>query len=317
MKISSLNDIVNGKLQNIPSISFVTQIQIDITKVNEGDAFISSSKEDIIQAVKKGAFAIITTTILDIIDDEIAWIKIDNINNAIGKILRYKLQSVQTKYVAIDTIFYQFLQLFYNKEQNIIILKDDILDDYSALNNTLDTRVIFSTNIEFLKQIGTNVEQQSISSYDINNLITHSLFETTFSYKDKFFERLKLPKLYINYLLEYCTMFGYDLEFKKLSQLQLLKPIFINKSCEVIGNGQSNRFLLCSTDDTISKFEIDHLCKIYNYAKVEVVSIEDMSNNLIININNLSFNALYIKGIKRVELLSLLESNKTNQTLIY
>ena len=91
MQISSILDIVDGSLLNSPSISFIYSIKTNSKKVKEGDLFIVKDLNDIEIAIKNGAFAIILETNSPILDNEIAWIKVKNIDDCIIKLIRYKL----------------------------------------------------------------------------------------------------------------------------------------------------------------------------------------------------------------------------------
>ena len=53
MQISSLIDIIDGRLLNHPSISFIYSFKTDPSKVKEGDLFIAKNLDDIECAVKK------------------------------------------------------------------------------------------------------------------------------------------------------------------------------------------------------------------------------------------------------------------------
>lgn len=91
MQISSILDIVDGSLLNSPSISFIYSIKTNALKVKEGDLFIAKNINEIELAIKNGAFAIILDTNVPIIDNEIAWIKVKNIDISIIKLIRFKL----------------------------------------------------------------------------------------------------------------------------------------------------------------------------------------------------------------------------------
>ena len=67
MQISSLIDIIGGRLLNSPSISFIYSFKTDPSKVNEGDLFIARTINDIPLAVQNGAFAIVTQEVHPII----------------------------------------------------------------------------------------------------------------------------------------------------------------------------------------------------------------------------------------------------------
>jgi ferrochelatase len=316
MKISSLTDIVEGKLLNTPSISFITQIQTDIKKVNEGDAFISNNKEHIETAVLKGAFAILSTKIKNIIDSEIAWIEVDELKTAIAKILRYKLIEQSVSYILIDEVFYQFLLLYKTSlPNNTVVLTNNLKKDFNILNNHQAISTIYGTKNEFLEQIGTNIKDQTKYNYKINNFIQHSLFEISFSYKNNFYERIKIPKIYTNAFVKLLKYLNFDIDLKKLNTFDLFKPIFINKRSHIVSNGQTNRFILCSRNKYISTIELNYLKKYYNYGIIKVIDFKKINKNNIPNlISSFKFNALYIKNIDQNRLITILEqNNKVNQ----
>jgi ferrochelatase len=300
MKIASLTDIVEGRLLNTPAISFVTQIQTDIKKVNEGDAFISNNKQHIQEAVLKGAFAIVSTGIKNIADTEIAWIEVDNIESSILKVLRYKLLNKNITFIHIDHIFYHFLLLYKaNINKNILVLSNNTKKNYNLISKNNDKiTVIYSTQRYFLDQISPNVKDETKYSYKIHNFIDHSLFEVSFSYRDIFFDRLHIPFVYINSFIKIYKLCKQDLEIKKLNQLELFKPIFLNKRFQIVPNGQSNKFLLCNKNNNISKKEISYLKKRYTYGKFILLDTKNITKEkLVLKVKQLDFNLLYLKNI--------------------
>jgi len=64
VKISSILDIVDGKLLNSPSISFIYSIKTNPKKVKECDLFIAKDGLSLQEAINNGAFAIICELIL-------------------------------------------------------------------------------------------------------------------------------------------------------------------------------------------------------------------------------------------------------------
>ena len=112
MQISALTDIVEGKLLNKPSISFITQIHTDLKKVNDGDAYFTDSQDDLDKAIIKGVFALIVDFTPKVCDKEIAWIKVDDLNKAKTNILRYQLLQKQIISIHINQIFHHLLTIF-------------------------------------------------------------------------------------------------------------------------------------------------------------------------------------------------------------
>jgi len=318
MQIAALTDIVEGKLLNSPSISFITQSHTNIKKINEGDAFFAKSQDEIEQAIKKGAFAIILDFHSEIIDTEIAWIKVESFHKAASNILRYKLLEHKNKFIYTNKIFFNLLNIFKNKElANVILLKNDLRQDFEVLNALESEKLIFGTNLKLLNAISGDVMVLENEQFEILNLTSHSLFETSFSHKDKFFDKIKLPTVYINDLLQQLELFEYQLDLKKLNNFNLFKPVFLNKSRQIVPYGQTNRFLLASHDEDIARIEISYLKEHYGYADIKILDTLYLSDDEIFkNIKELNFNALYCKNITIDEIIIILEKNYKIDTLI-
>jgi len=318
MQISALTDIVEGKLLNSPSISFITQIHTNIKKVNEGDAFFAKNEKEIEMAIHKGVFAIILNFKTSILDNEIAWIEVENLQKAITNILRYKLLEYKPKFIYTNKIFFNLLCIFKTRELgHVILLKGSLHKDFEILNTLEDDKLIFGTNLEFLNAISGDVLILENKQYIVKNLTSHSLFETSFSYKDKFFHKIKLPTVYINDLLQQLELFEYNLDLKKLHNFNLFKPIFVNKSKQIVPYGQTNRFILASVDEDIANIEITYLEEHYSYGKIIIINTKHLQSNDIYNkIKNLEFNALYCVGSKIETITEILEQNHIIDTLI-
>jgi ferrochelatase len=318
MQISALTDIVEGKLLNSPSISFITQIHTNIKKVNEGDAFFANDENDIEYAIKKGVFAIIFNFETCITDNEIAWIKVDDFEKAITNVLRYKLLEFNTKLIKTNKIFFNLLGVFKTKElSHVVLLEDNLNDNFEMLYSLDNDKLIFGTNLQFLNAISGDVLVLGNKQYSVKNLTSHSLFETSFSYLDKFFDKIKLPTVYINDLLQQLELFEYSLDLKKLNNFNLFKPVFVNRSKQIVPYGQTNRFILANTDEDIANIEINYLKDYYSYGNIHILNTTNLTNAEIYkSIKNLEFNALYCIGSSIDEITSILEDNHTVDTLI-
>ena len=318
MQISALTDIVEGTLLNSPSISFITQTHTNIKKINEGDAFFAQNQSDIEAAISKGAFAIITDFTPDILDNEIAWIQVEDFLKSVSNILRYKLLEHKNKFIKTNKIFFNLLNIFKNKElANVILLQNDLVKDFEILNSLESEKLIFGTDLELLNAISGDVMILENEQFNILNLTSHSLFETSFSHKDKFFDKIKLPTVYINDLLQQLELFNYQLDLKKLNNFNLFKPVFLNKSKQIVPYGQTNRFILANQDSDIARIEIDYLKEYYSYGDIQILDTLGLSDDEIFyKIKSIDCNALYCKNITIDSVISILERNHKIDTLI-
>jgi len=318
MQISALTDIVEGRLLNSPSISFITQTHTNIKKINEGDAFFAQNQLDIEEAISKGAFAIITDFTPNILDNEIAWIQVEDFLKSVSNILRYKLLEHKNKFIKTNKIFFNLLNIFKNKElANVILLQNDLVKDFEILNSLESEKLIFGTDLELLNAISGDVMILENEQFNILNLTSHSLFETSFSHKDKFFDKIKLPTVYINDLLQQLELFNYQLDLKKLNNFNLFKPVFLNKSKQIVPYGQTNRFILANQDSDIARIEIDYLKEYYSYGDIQILDTLGLSDDEIFyKIKSIDCNALYCKNITIDSVISILERNHKIDTLI-
>lgn len=320
MKISSIVDITGGQLLNSPSISFTSGTHTNIKKVGDGDLFISSNPLLIEEALKKGAFAIIFDCFLDItnLDTEIAWIKVDNINRTITKLLRFKLATKKLKSYSVDFIAYEFLQVLGTTTKNIYFV-NDIFSSLEALQYIDDEDILVSTNTQFLEDIYPKSEHLQINNMKFGNLLIHSIFETSFLYKEEYFYKLRIPYIYLNHLLSIKETFSIEeIDGQKLKNIPFMQPIFINKQNRFVEYGKSNRFILTANNDEIAKIEFEFISIIFKYGKSSFIEAKNLDDDMIFNliIENRS-NCLYFKNITNEKIIDILRKNEIKEQTLF
>ena len=311
MQINSILDIIDGKLLNSPSISFIYSFKTDVNKVKEGDLFIAHNLDDIQIAVQKGAFAIITQNFYPIIDNEIAWIKVNDLNTSIVKLIRYKLAHFNLKAYFCNDVSFELLKIFTNSEKNVKLVLEDISDFISLIDYINDNSIVISNNTELLNKIYPNNHNFEEKKFKISNLIEHSMFESSFTYKDTYFPKVKIPSIYIeDFIRVYNFLNISEFDDSKLRNFNLFKPIFLDKSFNIVEFGKSDKFIIVQNNKSLIANELSYLEKKFSYAKKiyitshydksfseEQIIIEDISK-LKDFIKNQKFNALYISGFK-------------------
>ncbi len=333
MKISSIVDIVSGELLNSPAISSIYSFKADKKKVIEADLFFAKNEDEANIAISNGAFAIVFEGDLRIEDEDIAYIKVDNLELAMKKIIRYKLSNLNLKVFYCIKPTFDLLKIYRNSNDYFLISKN-ISKTFKFLDDIEENDTIFCHDIEILRNIYPNYKnfEKSIKPNDIQNLIEHSLFETTFSYKDRYFYRLKLPSLYIDSFL---NMFLYinkenneqkEFDFSKLKYFYNTKPIFIDKNLQIVEFGKSNKFIICQNSLELIENEALYIQKKYKYAKTtylcnkefldlnnitKISSLDEIQTALI----DVDFNCLYLIGFSYRQTLDYLQKEKNLQTL--
>jgi ferrochelatase len=222
------------------------------------------------------------------------------------------------EYISVDKIFLKILSILKTKTlSNIVLLTNDIFQDFELLKDCDKDTLIFGINSNFLSAIGTDTKTVIHKKYNIKNLTSHSLFETSFSYQSRFFDRLKIPKVYIDTLLQILELFDYSLDLTRLDNSTLFKPIFINKGNKIVNFGQTNQFILANNDIEIANLEIKYLEENYCYGTIKIVNGTNLSEIQILNtIKKSTFNALYFIGLENKTIIKILQKNYKENRLI-
>lgn len=331
MKISSIVDIVDGELLNSPSISFINNISSDANKVKTSDMFIAKNIEDLKIALQNGAYAVIFEKDFEVIDNEIAFIKVKNLELALLKIVRYKLSTLKIKsYFCTDETF-DMLKLYQNNHTKpIFLISKNIEKAFKFIDDIKYGDILISKNKKLLESIYPDSKEfeKKLDENSIKNLIKHSLFELSFSYKDIYFSKLRLSKIYLNSFLNIYDFFKGNIDISKLKLYSNFKAIFIDKDFQPIESGKSDSFIICQTNKNLIPIEIAYLKNEFKYAKTIFVSkykisfldekeqiiinnIEDLKNIL----KNLKFNCVYLIGFTNQESFEFLQNSQKLQTL--
>lgn len=331
MKISSLIDIVDGKLLNSPSISFINSIKTDPNRVKTSDLFIAKSIEDLKIAIENGAYAIIFEKNFEVLDSEVAFIKVENLQMAMIKIARFKLSILKIEaYFCKDETF-DMLKLYQNNHTKpIFLISKNIEKIFKFIDDIKDKDILISKNQKLLENIYPNSKEfeKKIDEKSIKNIIKHSLFEVSFSYKELYFQKLRLAKLYIKSFINIYNFFEKDLDVSKLKLYSNFKAIFIDKNFEPVESGKSDSFIICQANEDLVKNEINYLKNEFKYAKTIVISKSEISylqkseqkiikdiKELKAILKNSNFNCIYLVGFSYKESFEALSSSQNQKTL--
>lgn len=261
MKIETLANLVKGELLNSPFISEVTSFTMDVDEVIRGSCFFVTNSEDIKYAIKNGAYAIVSKNYEKIVDNEIAWIKVDSIKDAILEIFKY--ESLKEKIYFCNEIEEELIEKM-NLNKNVIILKNSN-DLLKALN--INNKFLITSNEEYKSLI----KLEELGSKDIN-LEYVSLFKSKYRGIE-----INLPFVYKEFFARVLNFFNrYNLKYTLEFELDRFKPIFVDYQFNEVEYGSSERVLISGIKN--DKFLFDELNFIIDKTK--------HAKTIIVNENN-------------------------------
>jgi len=269
MRIDNLIKVIDGKLLNLPSVSFIDQIRIDAKKVKRADAFLCLNQDDLQDAINNGAYAIIFSKNFDIIDKEIAWIKVANIEKTIIRYLRYKTVQVSLKIFYCHDIVFQILKQLIN-DKNVIFLDKSLFDNFSKMINAESSSIFISNNKDFTSSINPDITSIGESSKNYINLVKYSLFESDFVINDIYYKNIKIPKIFLHFLnnaINFLQINNIAYSITNIYLQEHFEPVFIDKNLNIKDFGSTNKVLLIEKDLTLISKEIIYLNTYARYAK--------------------------------------------------
>lgn len=331
MQISSILDIIDGRLLNHPSISFIYSIKTNPKKVKEGDLFIVQNQDDVELAIDNGAFALIVDKNIEVQDNEIAWIKVSSLKDAIKRLVRYLLSNKRLTAFYCNSVSYELFNILKKStvHGNIKLIPKDLSKFFKIIDDLEENDTLICSDENILNDIYPVNFDFNTKEYEVDNLIEHSVFETTFSFQERYFSKLKISSLYIKEFLDVYSYLGFDADLNKLKKFNNLKPIFVDKLMNHVDFGRSDKFLIAQDNNDLVLKEVDYLKEKYKYAKVLYLTTDEIDDNRNIDytfINSLDelknflkkvqFNGVYFIGVSYDELFEQISRQVQEPSLI-
>lgn len=267
--LEGLVNLIDGELLNSPFISQINGYSSRAKDIKRGSLFICLNEKDIDLAIKKGAYGILIDKYVNVTDEEIAWIKVDNIEKALCKIVKY--ESLNSKLYFVDEITLDIIKSI-SKDKEVLTLKGNTIEQTTSILNNLD-KEMFSSNEE-IKSSFVNVEE--LKSMDIK-ILKESLFKTEIVFDSVAYD-INLPAVYINEFSKAINFFilnnySYSLNDIKISRFNIN---FVSTELNLMDYGSTNQVIITGLKNDEKFFD-----------ELNFIIKNGHSNILFINKNNL------------------------------
>ncbi len=270
MRLENLLALTQGTLQNQPFVTRFEGISFDAKKVKRGNLFIAFNNSDIDEAILHGAYGIIFDKPTQIADNEIAWIKVGNVNDALMRLLRFHLIEKELDVYETDLITIKLARQIMT-DSNFLVLGRSIKDDFMTLWEVpQNAKVLYCPK---LIDRDTFVASKTLpNAYkDEVTIIEQTLFETSFIFNDIFYERQLLSPFFISYLerlLNFYKMQGINYRLRAFTPIDNFEAVFTNKELSIKEFGASDRVLIFEPDFELIPSQISFLTRQANWAKI-------------------------------------------------
>ena len=334
MRLENVLALTHGSLVNEPFVSTFTNVVFQAKAVKRGDLFLAFDESTIQDAIFNGAYGIIFCKPTQISDSEIAWIKVKSIEDALKRLLRFKLiEKNLVVYECNEIVLKLALQVV--TEPNFITLNGDIKDISNLLWEAEESTTVLFCPTLINRDIFTKTIELSETSFMHINIIEQTLFETSFIYDDIFYERQLISPFFMPYLEILLNLFKnlkINYRLKKFIPIDHFEAVFTNKKFEVKEFGTSDKVLIFEKKCSLVSSEIDFLQREATWAKIvyvmpyneekliaqiankESVLVYKSENEIVNLLKNNSFHFALIIGVDK-EILSKPLNNQAQISL--
>lgn len=323
MKINQIVELMQGELKNIPAVDSFDGVSFSLSGLKKGSLFFARNNNEIDAAVSMGAYGIVYEQEVSINDNEIAWIRVKDLQESLMRLLRFFLLTKEIDAFCLkDREFEIFSQICTDSSTFCHSSDLEVLLE-KIFNSNLDIKhIVFpeSKPLEYLLDFTPSIVPQK-SDIDVR---VATLFDMRFYYKLSQYH-LYLPVLFINDLkavLYFCETYHIDFDLNLFSKLESVCPNFIDFTPKLLEYGESERVVIAQEQFLEFKRYAEYIASNGKWGKVMLfvpqecceefllpaVKYQD-NEELIKLLGKEQFNFGLIFGIKNEVLIELLKNN--------
>jgi len=245
MKIEDILNLTEGKLTNTPKVQAIGAATVYYSKVEHGDLFFSSNQEEIDKAIENGAYAIVyDDEKLIKKDDEIAWIKVSNIQLAAFKLIRYVVIRKEAKFYLLSEHEITFLKMVIQHKGNVSFIPNDWRKAFEQILNS-DGTLFVGTDKELMQLIKPDIEKinREVDGY----LISDTLFKSTFKVDGFVYQEKELIPFHLEYLLravDFCNLHDLPYTMDRIKYTKHFLPVFIDSKLRSTQASKSDKVVI-------------------------------------------------------------------------
>ena len=278
VNLLNLTRIVNGTMLNNPAISAVESFAIEPAKVAKKGAFIAlgANERDVRTAIDNGAYAIIFDNNFKPLNDEIAFIKVENLCSALVRLIKFLGEIWRHGFVLINGVQSEILR-YTSVPKNLMFAPRSKGELFISLMNAKEKNTYFTTDAELLQSLGISPATIPASD-DFRLLYGGSIFYSSFVFGGLYYSNLIFPQLFLPELcgvIEYLSRKNIPFKFQSLSAFGHFEPIFVDRFFNVSSLGGSYRAFIAESDPELFAREAEFLCAKFREKIIVCASWED------------------------------------------
>lgn len=312
MRLENILALTKGTLHSNPNVTLFENLAFDVSKVKRGSLFVAYAPSDIKEALANGAYGILFDKPTQMGDSEVAWIKVESIDEALKRLLRFYLLEKELLVYACDPITLH-LASSVSTPSNFCPVEGTMAQVWEKLWPLEKKSVVLYSQALTDPEIFIETSQLIRAQENTITIIEQTLFETSFIHNDTFYERQMLSPFFIPYLehlLFFYTFMRIPFQLKSFGKMGHFIPVFTNSRLEIKEFGSSERVVIFEPFLELIDEQRDFLHLQASWAKILYFVPDTMRSSITIGIDNILFYRY------PEEILTLLQTNDFHFALV-
>ena len=243
MNISSLNELLQTQIINEGSPSSVLGFARKLSQLKNGYAFFSNDDEEIKEAVKLGAFVIVSEKDCEIIDKEVFYLQAKSLKKSIAKLLRFLSEEKKIEFLLCKGLELDFCEAF-----GVKVLNGELLEDFDTLISAKNSAFFAFDDEDYLLQFCALCDK--IAEFKEAKITYNSLFYSQIQLENDKIFKLKLCFAYAQIFANFANFMALKgkkniLNEKKLNFYQVF---FVDNTNTIKDFGKTSRAFITVQD---------------------------------------------------------------------
>ncbi len=269
MTFENFTRLTQATLLNEPFLSSFYEIVFDPHKVKRGDLFVGNDKEAVKIALSRGAYAILSDRKLPVLDEEIAWLRTDSIDQSLISLLRYHIMEHELRFCYLDKISIALLQKIAPRER-FVFLGNDLQSDFQQIMQASAEKIFISSDDRLLARIRPGYQECCSTEGPEIMPVKSTLFLSSFYVDNAYYENLKIPALFLprlQNLLAFLQQEQITYDLHKCEFTPYFYPLFVNKALQVKPFGATPAVLIAARSQSALPEILDYITTHAPWAK--------------------------------------------------
>ena len=270
MRLENFLALTHTSLINEPYVNSFENIIFEASKVKRGDLFFAYDDKEIDMAVNNGAYGVVFDKPTQVSDSEIAWIKSNDIDDTLKRLLRFKMIEKEiVAYKCNEIILKLALQVI--TQTDFFVFNGDFQYLYKSLDNIDNKAAILFCPALNDSSVFTDVKKLPSTAVKPVDIMEQTLFETSFIYDDIYYERQLISPFFMPYLEELLHLYKtlkINYRLRKFTPIEHFEAVFVSKKFEIKNFGASDKVLIFESNTSLIDSEMVFLQRNASWANI-------------------------------------------------